>query len=187
MIELSNTTKCTAEIQNSRWIFYLTTPKNYTTDEFWCSHLHKIKVIVGEKLFMFIARLVLRNGEKWGCEEDIRCSYLCPSNPLLFSNRSKQINIGKIFILQTCTQWNQTTTCGHCYIIAHVAALISYSCAQNQASPITSSDFYIKLGMFMILHQQVSAEVVQPISTRGNCECPCVKVIPETKCTNSTW
>ena len=61
----------------------------------------------------------------------------------------------------------KTTACGCWVITPTVAVFIFLSCAQNHS---IHSD--IKQANFTIIHKQISTEVIQPISTRWNCEYP---------------
>ena len=54
--------------------------------------------------------------------------------------------------------------------------VIPKSCAQN-----LSIHPDVEYTTFSNIHKEISAEVVQPISTRGNCECSSAGVISETK------
>ena len=60
------------------------------------------------------------------------------------------------------------------WIVRMMGIMISPSWAQNLS---IHSD--VEIGKFTVIHPEVSAEVVQTISTKGNCEDPCCRVIPE--------
>ena len=66
--------------------------------------------------------------------------------------------------LNTLNKLSKSTTSGLCSIQTALR-IISKSQAQSR-----TIHHHTELGIFTLFHQKVSAEVVQPISTRGNCE-----------------
>ncbi len=73
--------------------------------------------------------------------------------------------------METFTQLSKTTAC-RLWSISTALFIISISCAQN---PSIHSD--AELAPFTTVNQEIGTEVVQTLSTRGNCECASVGVI----------